>query len=485
LLREVTLAATFGAGAVSDAFVICMTLPTVVLVLFTSSVSTLFIPQYARIENDKNRFTNSVITLLALIGLLFSVAFTIFPQALIYVFASNLSPETFGIAAALFRVMVWSSAPILLIAVFRSYLQIHRVFFIATVLDSCVNVFIILAMIAGKATGIVSVLGAGAVAGNCLSLFMFYILSRHKGLRYKPVLDISDPDIRMMMKLMLPIILSMSVREINTIIDRNLASGLASGSISALNYAFKINNVATALLGTAIGTAMFPQISEYGAKGDMESLKSTVMSVFNTLVPIIIPLTVGMIALAKPITRILLERGAFSAANTAMTAECLIMYSVCLAPGNLVPIILRAFYAMQKPKIPTIISSIALIIGIILDLILIRFMQHSGLALATSISSIVNLALLLAVFRHTVGKLGLRKQLADYIKVCCASVVMCIVVLVLMNVTPITSGTYSQTFVWTLVIVGCALITYAVLLVVVRASIIKRIANIHRHNASS
>ncbi|MDR3294473.1 MAG: murein biosynthesis integral membrane protein MurJ [Clostridiales Family XIII bacterium] len=469
--REMTLAATYGAGSVSDAFVIAMSLPTVVLELFTTSVSTLFIPQYTRADDQKSRFTNNLISILAVIGLVFAIIFTVFPQALTYLFAMKLSKESFDMATQLLRVIVWSSVPILLMAVLRGYLQVNRVFFIATALDSCVNVFIICAMFLGKLSGYYIILGYGAALGNYISLILLFLISRRKGLRYKPVIDFNDPNLRTMLVLMVPLVLAMSVREINQIVDKNFASSLVSGTISALNYSARINNVVAALLGTAIGTAMFPQISEYGASGEIDKLKNRAMKSVYTLIPLLLPLTAGMIILGLPVTRILLERGEFNAGNTAMTAQCLSMYSISLLSGNLIPLVTRAFYAMQKTKVPTIISAISLAVGIVLDLILMRFMAHRGLALATSVSSIINCTILFIVFKKTVGDLGFRKEAPELIKVIAATVVMSGAVISGRMFTPVVGGTYMQTLLWTAVIAGGGAAVYGLLLLVMRAEI--------------
>ena len=483
-LREVTLAANFGAGVMSDAFVIALTAPSVVLVIFTGAITAVYIPQYTSTDGDRNHFTSNLITMLFIIGFLFAVFFSIFPQTLVYLFAANISPETFSLAIQLLRIMIWSAIPALLLGIFRGFLQIKQMFFVAMTSDAIINVFIIASILSGKVTGNKLLLGFGTVIGNVVSILFLAFISAQNGLSYRPRLELNDPHIKEMLLLMLPLMISSAVLEVNQIVDKNLASSLISGTVSSLNYAAKINNIITALVGTSVGIALFPKMSELAAESDFASLKKYLIENIKTLFPLLLPLTVGMALMAEPATRLLLERGAFNPDDTTRTADCLQMYSLGLLAANLTQLVTRVFYAMRQVKWPAILSAIALLVGIVLSLLLIGPLEHRGLALSASISSTLSVVLLLTLLRKKIGALGLRSHLKEFGKVTLASTVMGVPVWVAMQYCPILTGTYVQCLIWTILIAGGGMLLYGAMLFILRAEIISKIYNLQKKDGT-
>jgi len=474
-VREMILAAAYGAGMVTDAFVIASSVPAILLTVINNAVNSSFIPQFTsgnHSADENNSFTSGLLTLLFLFGLVFAIVFAIFPQAVIYLFASKLEAETFALAVKLTRIMVFSAIPMLTAGVMQSFLQIQSKFFIAMISDAIVNVFVICAIILGKASGFTVILGIGAVIGNFVCILSLIAICARNGFRYKPQLNLRDERIRAMFRQMLPIMLSVTVVEINLIVDKNLASSLVSGTVSSLNYSAKIYGIATVLIGGSLTTAIFPRISEFAARGNITKLKEYITKYIVNLVPLLLPLTLGMFLMSKPIVRIILERGAFNPQDTQRTAECLRMYSLGLIAGNLSPLVARTFYAMKKTKIPAIISASSVIAGIILNLILIRFWNHQGLAFATSVATTLCFILLFFALRKSIGTLGLRRKLPEMLKSVFAAAVMGVFVFFSMRYSPILTGSYSQGLIWTAAIAVGGAVLYGLMLLILRAEIV-------------
>jgi putative peptidoglycan lipid II flippase len=472
------MAANFGAGNISDAFVIAMSVPSVVLALIGGAVSSTFIPQFTMIEEGKkNRFASNVVSLLLVVGIVFSIVFTIFPEVLVRLFASRLGDEAFVYATNYLRIMVWSAVPILLVGVFRGYLQIKNAFFIAMISDVLINIFLILSIVTSKALNQIYLLGFGALAGNFATLFVLMLFSRKNGLNYKPVLDFKDPGLLSMEKLMLPIFISSAVSEINQIIDKNLASSLVSGTVSSLNYSSKINNVIIGLIGGSVATVLFPRMSELAAGEDKKSLKRFVVFSISHLFPLLLPMTVGIFILAMPVIRILLERGAFRPEDTIKTAECLRMYVIGLMVCNFNQVLGRSFQAMRKVKISALISSIALTVGIILNLILIGPMKHMGLSLATSTSNTVSFVLLMIVLRKYIGPLGFNTKLKEYAKIIFSVVVMGVVVYFVSARLDLMSISYIRCTVLTIILALSGAFIYGALMLLLKAEIAWELVN--------
>jgi putative peptidoglycan lipid II flippase len=475
-LREVVLAATYGAGVVSDAFVIAMTLPGIVLAVIAGAINTLYIPQYNNIEGDKSNFTNTLLTLLFIAGLIFSITLSLFPETLVYIFASNIAPDAFRLATTFLQIMVWSAIPLLLTGIFRSYLQMKSMFFMAMISDALVNIFVISFILASNYSRNLILLGIGSVIGNVASMSVLMLLSRRNGLKYRPRLDLNDEHVKMLFRLTLPLLLTTAVSEINQIVDKNLASSLVSGTVSSLSYAGKINAVIISLIGGSMGIALFPKASELAASGDIDRLKRQFIMCFKNLFPLLLPMTVGMFLMAQPIIRILLERGAFEPEDTRRTAECLQMYTLGIIAANFNNLVTRVFHALRQTKWPAVMSAISITVGIILNLLFIKTMQHRGLALATSISTTLCFVLMLITLRKRIGLLGMRSQLPEFAKITTASLIMGALVWFAMRLFAVMNSNYINGLIKSLLIAGGGALIYFIILAVLRVEWIWNIA---------
>ena len=458
-IREMVLATVYGAGVVTDAFVIAYNIPATVLAFIGSAMASVYIPLYQSNKERKNLFTSNIVSLLALVGLAFSLVFTFCPQALVYLFASRIDAETFELAAMLVRLMIWSAIPILLAEIFRGYLQTQSVFFRSLAAGAFVNICVIAAIIFSGATHTLYMMGIGAVAGNIFSLAALVLLGKKYELRYRPYLNLRDQSVKELLVLIAPIIAATSIGELNQIIDRNFASSLTTGAISSLNYANKLIGLITALIGAALGTVLFPKMSEFAAEDNYASLKKYLMGCIKKLTPILLPMTAGVMILAEPVVRLLFERGAFTAGDTRRTAECLQMYAICFTGGSINALIVRAFYAIKNTRAPAAVSALAVCVNIALNFLLIGPLQHRGLALATGIATTVSMLLLTVLLRRSLGALGLTSELRELAKTTLATLIMAAAVWVGNRYLPVMTGSALQGAAWTacLVLSGAAL----------------------------
>jgi putative peptidoglycan lipid II flippase len=332
---------------------------------------------------------------------------------------------------------------------------------------------IIISILTGRVTGNSAVLGMGPVAGNILSLVALACACAKKGLSYHPLLNLKDEHLRSMFRLMVPLALSSAVLEVNQIIDKSLASSLAPGTVSSLNYAVKISNVITALIGTAIGTALYPKLSELAAEDNMDALKKYITNGLKGLLPLLLPLTVGVVLMAHPIIRILLERGSFNSRDTARTAECLQMYAIGILSANLNSLLTRAFYAMRQAKSLAVLSAASVVVGIAINFLLIGVLQHKGLALATSAANTLCFLMLLVSLRRKIGALGLRNHLSEIGKPMLASIVMGTYIVAMMKIVSMsTINSYFHCIIWTALISGSASALYCVVMIAMRTKIL-------------
>ncbi|MDR0248172.1 MAG: murein biosynthesis integral membrane protein MurJ [Oscillospiraceae bacterium] len=423
-LREMTLARTYGAGAISDAFTVAYSVPGIVLMLVGSSVASAFIPMFARLGDGRRKFTDNIITMMLLIGLVFSAVFTVVPQALTFLFASQFEKESFDMASALLRIMVWSAAPLLAAGVLQAFLQMRKAFFLSAIANIPLNVAaIIFIYLSGRASAPL-LMGAGVIAGHAVTVTVFFMAARRHEYAYRPYLNPRAPELKTMLVLLAPVMLSTFIGEINQIVDRNFASSLVAGSVSCLNYANRVVSVMTGLVGASAATVLFPKMSELAAQNEVRVIKEYFNKTVRLLAPTLLPAVLGLILLAEPVTALLFERGMFTPEDTVMTAQCLRMYAPLLFTTSIGTIAVRAMFSMKDTKTPAIIAGAAVVLSVGLNLLLIGNLKHVGLSLATSSASVLSLLLLLLALRKKLGPLGLWALLPEWLKTVAAAAAM-------------------------------------------------------------
>jgi putative peptidoglycan lipid II flippase len=232
------------------------------------------------------------------------------------------------------------------------------------------------------------------------------IISLRKVFKLKVVLNFTNGDLKEVIKLSAPIYISVAIWEINAIINKMLASGLVEGSISAMNYADRLRELPNGVITAAVITVMFPLLSRYAAQKDFSNLKAATIKAITLLFMTLIPVIAVSIYYSGEITKIVYERGAFTPDTTALTASIFIFAVMSLFFSGGATLLSNTFYSMQDTKTPQIAAVIMVICNIILNIILVRYMQAAGLTLATSISFFIYFAILFILFRKKCGAFG-------------------------------------------------------------------------------
>lgn len=226
------------------------------------------------------------------------------------------------------------------------------------------------------------------------------------------------------MKIILPVIISTSVIELNFIISKSLSSKLFSGAISSLNYAYKLQGFVTGIVVTSIVTAVYPEMAKSASEKDFSGLKEKIQDSIITMSFLVVPATIGLFILAEPIVKLLFVGGAFSKQDGVITAEVLALYSFGIIGIGFREIISRVFYTIMDAKTPVINSIIIVLLNIGLSLILIGKMGILGLALATSVSFIVGAILIIISANRRIGSVFSKKSIKELLKILIAALVM-------------------------------------------------------------
>ena len=461
--RELVLASTYGAGAYSDAYIIALNIPMVIFVAIGQSIGTTFIPLYhdinANLGEEKSiKFTNNIFNIVTIVCIVFGILGIVFAEPLVKLFAMGFQGETQKIAVGFTRIMVMGVLFIGLSNLMTSFLQVKNNFTIPGLASIPRNVVIIISMILSVKYG-PSVLAWGTLAGFAIEFLYQVPFAYKKGYRYKKYLNLKDEHLKKMIWLLGPVFIGVAVNQVNAMVDRTLASTLVEGSISALNYANKLNNFVMGVFITSIASVIYPMLSKLSADSDKEKFTESVVTSVNSIVLLVLPISVGAIVLANPIVKILFQRGAFDSSATEMTAIALVFYSIGLVAFGLRDVLGKVFYSLQDTKTPMINGAIAMVLNIILNIILVKIMGHAGLAFATSISAILCIFMLFGSLKKKIGYFGQDQMIKTTVKSLGAALVMGLVTYLMHE---ILCDILNNGFIYDVINLGLSVITGAI-----------------------
>lgn len=427
--RETALAGVFGATKATDAYLVATIIPWMLFSVISAGLSTTLIPVFTQRVHDAGEdagqhFINTLVNFVLVFCLVMSVIGVFFAPQIIRVVAPGFSGETAELTIQLTRLLLPMMIFFGLTAVITGYLQAKERFTWPALVGIPFNLIMILAIIlAGKYFGIVGVAVGSVLATASQLLIMIPGLKKVK-YRYQMKIDLKDPGFRRVGKLIVPILLATGAGQLGLIVDRMLASGLAEGSISALNFGTRLTQLPLGIFVVAVTTVLYPTFSKLAADHEIGGLRRILVGGVRASIFMTLPMAVGLIVLREPIVRILFERGAFDAQATEMTAYAVFFFSLGLLPMALRDVISRVYFALQDTVTPMMLGIGAVVINIILNLILVKPLAHGGLALATSLASLFAVIVLFAVLRKRLGGLGGLEMWDSFWRVSLASAAM-------------------------------------------------------------
>ncbi|MDF2065062.1 murein biosynthesis integral membrane protein MurJ [Bacillus sp. Cr_A10] len=479
-LRDITLSFFYGATYTSDAYIISITITSVLFSLIIMGISTAYIPMYKQIEHEINLqaatfFTNNLINIVLVITTFIIVTGLIFCEVLVKMFALGFDGETLKNAILFTRIGLVGIYFTSLTQLFTSYLQVNGKFTVPAMIGLPFNFIIIISIYISAYTDTI-VLAIGSVVAALFQM-LFLLPSLYKtSYRYSPIFNFSDKNIKKMAVIIYPIMIGISIDQINLMIDKTIASTIIEGGISSLTYASRLNDFVQGIFVLSFVTVMFPVISNMAAKKNTEDFKSSISEVISSVILIVVPASMGIMILSEPIIKLLFGHGHFDEHAIDMTSHALFFYSIGMIGYGIREVLNRTFYSLQDSKTPMYNASMAVGINIVLNFLLSSFMGISGLALATSISALFCSTLLVLNLRKKIGSFGLKRNFYTFLKVTLASTIMGAIVFILYRYVLIN---INELLKMTLVVfIGCAV--YFILITVMKVKETKTILNFIR-----
>lgn len=433
-LRDLVIGYVYGIGVISDSYLMALNIITVAFIsLLCVAIQSTYMPIYTDIEGKDGKlkalkFTSNIINIIFIISLIVVVLGWFFTEPLVKLFATGFEGERLKLTMQLTRIILFSVGLVCITYILKAYLEIHDYFLVTGLMPLPYNISIIIAVLLSKTFG-VEILAYGTVFAFFVQMVFLIPFCYKKGFRYKFNINLLDKNVKQMALAIIPVLIGASAYQINSLVDKNLSSFLDTGSLSALNYAYKLNIFVIGVFVASITTVMYPLFSKLGSNRNLKQLKITLCKSVNAVILITMPISVGAFILSKPIVRILFEKGAFDANATIITAKVLSCYAIGMVASGMRDILVRVFYSLQDTKIPMKNSILCVICNILFNLILIQTMKVSGLALGSSFAAIVAVCFLMVQLRKKIGKFNAMSIFITLLKTFTASCAMAFIVL--------------------------------------------------------
>lgn len=470
-LKETAFAYWFGTSPAADAYTVAIQIPVTLFAVVSTAIQTVVIPNYSKLlysksQEDADRFASRFATLVLLVTVALVVLGELAASYVVLLFAPGLDAETLDLATRLFRIALPTVIASELTYINMGILNVHNNFVLpslATILMNIAHIAFILTL--SVSWGIEAAI-YGLVVGTVLQFsYCAFLRRRHARLRWS--LSLRDEGVVRSLKMAAPVFLGIGAAEINKVVDRVVASFLASGSIASLNYASRLSSAISSLLISGITTVLYPEFAKAASKNQHEKLVGIFSASLSIVSIILVPIIVGICILDEELVAVVFYRGSFSMDDVIVTAPLFACYAACLLFTAYRQIGSRLYYSIGDSKTPMKNSLVGIALNIILNIALGLTLGAFGLALATTISTAVISALIFRCVNRDLEKVDYGKFGKSIVKSLAASVVMGLVVAVI-RWTFVQSGLYSlDSLPMTVLLVVVCLLTGALVYLIV------------------
>ncbi|HVA25417.1 MAG TPA: murein biosynthesis integral membrane protein MurJ [Chloroflexota bacterium] len=429
LVRQQVFAIEFGTSGQMDAFWTAMRVPDTIYNivaggLLGSSLIPVFAGYLARDQRDEAaRVASSVMNMMLILAGLAAALIEVFAPQLTSLLVASYSPEKQRLVVDLTRIVLIQPLFLGVAGVMMGVLNTYQHFLLPALAPVVYNLSIIVAaLVLGPTMGVAG-LAVGVVAGALLQVVVQVPGMRGVRFRYRAEVDAKNPGVREVWRLMLPRVFASASLYLNFLVSAALAAGLVEGAYAGFNQAYQLILLPLGLFAISLSIVAFPTLSAQVARDDLTSMSRTLGQSLRLILFLTIPSSVGLILLREPIIRTLFQYGAFDARSTALTAQPLLFFAMGLFGHATVEIVLRAFYALHETLRPVLINVVTLAINLALSFLLVGRLQQGGLALAISISVVLEALALLVLLQSRLPSFdwaGLLSTVAKCLAACLA-----------------------------------------------------------------
>jgi putative peptidoglycan lipid II flippase len=422
LVREMVFAFLFGASGTpqADAFNVAFRIPNMLRDLFAeTALSAAFIPvltsERAKSKEAQNRLASNIFNVLFLVtGAISLIGFLASPYLARWIaFGFEKVPGKIELTAHLTGILFPFLLFISIGAWAMSYLNTERSFFVPSVAPALFNLFSILVPVLAYgwyvARGKPPIFGMaiGVLVGGLMQFLVQVPLLVKKGYHYSPFLSFRDPQFRKVMALFIPVAIGLAGPRINVLVNTILITPLRQGSVSWLNYAYRLMQLPLGLFGVAVGTVTLQALSRHVVNNDLAAVRSRLFDSMKMALFLTVPTSIMIAFLSHPLTRVIYQHGKFRPEDTPKTALAVILYTLGIPFIACIRNVAAVFYAHKDARWPMFSSLASVCLTITLNVSLVHVLGFFIFPLSTSIAESLNLTLLLRALPRKIGRFEL------------------------------------------------------------------------------
>ncbi len=438
LVRDMFVATLFGAGFATDAFFMAFTIPNLLRRFFAEgSLTAAFVPSFADTYHRQGReealrVARIAFTLLLLVVTVVTIVGIVCSPLIVRIIGSGFIAVEGKIALtdSLNRIMFPYILFVSILALLTGMLNVFGHYFLPALSPLLLNLSMIFCAWSLRSffDEPITALAIGVLLGGVLQLLMQYPALKANGIKLRLDFNFRHPTVVRIAKLMLPGIAGVAIYQINVVVSRLLASFLPEGSVSYLYYGQRLFEFPQGIFIVSLAQAALPAMSRQAAVSDLEGMKESLRYSLGLILVVTLPASVGLVLCAEAIFSLFFLGGAFSYNDVRQTAYALAVFAPGLVFVGVSRIIVPMFYAMKNTRTPVVISFWTLLVNAGLGVALMFPLQHVGLALALTLSSVFNAVALIWALRRSVGALGLRAISGSVLRLLPCTALMALVV---------------------------------------------------------
>lgn len=432
-VRDISVSSMFGISWQADAYTAAFTIPDLIyFALVGGGLSSAFIPvfsSYLATERDEDAhiMASTILNIVAIVSLVLIAIGILFTPQLIDVmvkFNHENAAEATALTIVLTRIMFAQCFFMCLAGISQGILQCYKEFTVPALGAVVYNIAII--VIGLLLARHISIMGftIGVVVGAALNLLLQIRSMRQYGFSYQWKINLHHPGVKKFFLLFLPVVLGLSMNELNLLVSQRLASGLGDGVVYALKQAQRIMMLPVGIFAAAIGLSVFPTMTSHVARGELKEYKQNLTMGLRTVIFITLPASVGLIALSHPVVRAMYQQGAVTTYQIELVSVILVYYCIGVVGYGAQQILNRGFYAVQDTKSPVLINVFVLLFNIVISILLVGPFTYRGLALAYSLSGLLSMLVLGVALRFKIGQYGGKALMKSALQSVFASLVM-------------------------------------------------------------
>lgn len=436
LIRDLVIAAYFGASKQTDAFFVAFAIPNLFRALFAEgALSSAFVPLLAEARNESVEKANSYMTLLIcylfVILSIVTLLIIFFSKYIILIFLPGYINDTemVTLGANLLKIVMPYLLFVSIASIFAGFLNLMGSYFIPYSSTTLLNISMILGAIVGYNYGQnIFYIAYGVFLGGVLQLLLVFLYSNFHSFKFTLNLK-TNSLVKSTFLLIIPSIFGVGISQLNFTVGRIVASFLNEGSISYLYYANRLFQFPLGVFSVALSAVALAELSKSNVKKDVKEESLLIDKSIIAIFLIIIPASIGLVILSDEITALVYQRNRFTDIDVKNTSAALIMYSVGLIFYSFVNLFTKVFHSRKDTKTPVKVAAISFLLNLIFMLLLIKWLSHAGIALASSIASLFNATILYYLIKDY--KFRLKEHILAFLKIVFSTICMVFVIFIL------------------------------------------------------